>query len=114
MHYRRKSVSASAFLCFQLAFIGSGPRAVANKLAVIVGAGASQDCVAEGAVAEFDTNWRPPLTADLFEGRTAFNRILSKYPKANAVSEIIRTRLRNSEALEDILKDLMSSENLQV
>jgi len=85
-----------------------------KMLAVIVGAGASKDCVAEGAIAEFDTNWRPPLTAELFEPRTPFNRILNKYPKASAVSEIIRTRIRNKENLEDILKDLMSSGNLQV
>lgn len=85
-----------------------------NTLAVIVGAGASKDCVAEGAIAEFNPDWRPPLTAELFAARTPFNRILSKYPKANALSEIIRTRLKKSENLEDILEDLMSSEDLQV
>jgi len=87
---------------------------MSNMLAVIVGAGASKDCVAEGSIAEFNTDWRPPLTAELFEPRTPFNRILNKYSKANAISEIIRTRIRNKENLEDILKDLMSSGNLQV
>jgi len=83
-------------------------------LAVVVGAGASKDCVADMPITEIDSNWTPPLTAALFDARTPFNRILSKYPKANALSEIIRTRLKNSENLEDILKDLMSSDNLQV
>ncbi len=85
-----------------------------KMLAVIVGAGASKDCVAEGTIVEFNTDWRPPLTAELFEPRTPFNRILNKYSKANAVSEIIRTRIRNSENLENILKELMSSANLQI
>jgi hypothetical protein len=87
---------------------------MSKMLSVIVGAGAWKDCVAEGAIAEFNPDWRPPLTAELFAARTPFNRILRKYPQANDLSEIIRTRLENSDNLEDILKDLMSSGNLQV
>jgi hypothetical protein len=87
---------------------------VAKLLAVVLGAGGSLDCVAEGGRAEFDPNWRPPLTKDLFESRANFNRILTKYPKVSALSEIIRTRLKESENLEDVLRDLMSTSNLQV
>src|SRR5258707_1562956 len=85
-----------------------------KMLAVVVGGGASKDSVQESPITEINSDWTPPLTADLFAARTSFNRILSKHPKANALSEIIRTRIKNSENLEDILKDLMSSTNLQV
>jgi hypothetical protein len=85
-----------------------------DSLAIVLGAGASKDCVAEGGITEFESNWRPPLTAELFAPRPSFNEILRKYPKVSAVSENIRVRLRNSENLEDILKDLISVGSPQV
>jgi hypothetical protein len=83
-------------------------------LTVVLGAGASKDCVAEGEISQFDNEWRPPLTSELFAARLNFNTIMNFYPKVSAVSETIRIRLRNQENLEDILQELESSQNLQV
>jgi hypothetical protein len=85
-----------------------------NYLTVVLGAGASKDCVAEGEISQFDNEWRPPLASELFAARPNFNAIMTRYPKVNAVSERIRTKLRNQENLEDILQELESSQNLQV
>jgi len=85
-----------------------------KTLAVIIGAGASKDCVAQGSISAVDENVRPPLTKDLFEFRPSFNAILSKYPKVEALSEEIRVRLRSGEGLERVLKEINSRPDLQV
>ena len=81
-----------------------------KKLTVIVGAGASFDCVQEN-VADFDVDYRPPLTKDLFAFRGAFNRILSKYPKAEALSDQIRTRVSTGTSIEAILREFALEED---
>src|ERR1700746_3462706 len=45
-------------------------------LTVVLGAGASKDCVAEGEIDQFNNDWRPPLTSELFAARANFNTIM--------------------------------------
>lgn len=66
---------------------------MSNFLTVIVGAGASYDCVADGAT-DYDGSWRPPLTSNLFDLRPGFSEILQKYPRAVALSDEIRAWIR--------------------
>jgi hypothetical protein len=87
---------------------------MSKTLVVVIGAGASKDCVAQGSISEFDNEFRPPLTRELFEFRPSFNKILQKYPKVRALSEELRTRLRDGEGLESVLKEIDDNSNLQV
>lgn len=87
---------------------------MSKTLVVVLGAGASKDCVAQGSISEFNDEFRPPLTRELFEFRPAFNRILQKYPKVRALSEELRTRLRDGEGLEPLLREFDVNPNLQV
>lgn len=79
-------------------------------LAVILGAGSSHDCVTENITA-IDTDYRPPLTKDLFSFHPKFNEILHKYQTAEALSERIRTRINAGESLESILRSLQCEPN---
>ena len=82
-----------------------------KRLTVILGAGSSYDCVTPN-VAEHNTDYRPPLTEELFAFRRSFNAILRKYPKAEALSDRIRTRLTARDSLEDLLRSLEEERNL--
>ncbi len=88
--------------------------AISKNLTVIIGAGASHDCV-EAGVTDFNENYRPPLTKDLFSYKDSFNRILKSYPKAEALSDEIRTKLSNKNvSLETLLKELQSERDLEL
>ncbi len=76
-----------------------------GNLAVILGAGSSHDCVTD-TVTYVDTNYKPPLTKELFALRPSFSAILRKYPKAEALSDNIRTRVAAKENIESILRSL--------
>lgn len=78
-----------------------------KNLVIIVGAGASFDC-ADPSKTHINENYRPPLVRDLFAfRRESFNAILSKYPRAEAASDYIRTKLEPGNiSLERILKEL--------
>ena len=82
-----------------------------RKLAVILGAGSSYDCVTAN-VTQYDANYSPPLTKDLFAFRASFNEILRKYPKAEALSDQIRTRVAAGDSLEAILRSLEAERNI--
>lgn len=86
---------------------------------IVVGAGASYDCAVgrPGPSRSPDSNWRPPLTWQLFEPRQVFGPILDAYPGARNTATEIRVRLdRSAEpdtfALEKYLREeLRESEN---
>src|ERR1700682_1514700 len=100
-----------------------------NSLVVVIGAGASYDCIANQSdevplnnrITVVDSDYRPPLTMDLFAPRPAFNEILDNYPLVSGLSEDIRVRLRKgqesesgkSERLEQILRELAASQRFQ-
>jgi hypothetical protein len=92
---------------------------------IVLGAGASYDCVAlktdsdepDPSVTRVNAQYRPPLAKDLFSSGPAFDEILRKYPLATALSEEIRSRLRKSNeegnaTLPEILKEPQSSPSL--
>lgn len=81
---------------------------MSKVLTVIIGAGASYDCVDRKTTAVND-GYRPPLVKDLFENRGSFWGILNKYPGISAETEDIRTRLQNGETIEGILYDLQTN-----
>jgi hypothetical protein len=96
-----------------------------RSLFIVLGAGASYDCVAlktdadepDPSVTRVNVQYRPPLAKDLFSSGHAFDEILRKYPLATALSEEIRSRLRKSSeeqnaTLEEILNELQSSPSL--
>ena len=65
---------------------------------VVLGAGASYDAVNE-SVMSYDSNWRPPLTIDLFQNRPVFNSVLLEmYPQAIPVAQHLRERLDRPQA----------------
>ncbi len=97
-----------------------------RSLLVVLGAGASYDCVAlkpdsnesDPDVTRVNPEYRPPLTKDLFSSRPKFSEILGKYPLATALSEEIRSMLRepNEEqnvTLEQVLRELGNSRSLE-
>jgi hypothetical protein len=78
-------------------------------LAVIVGAGASFDCVTDSDVSPL---WRPPLAKALFENRSpTFTEILAQYPGAENLADQIRSGLANQINLETILRRFSESPN---
>jgi hypothetical protein len=95
-------------------------------LTVVVGAGASYDCVAneenvpsQSRVTEVNDNYRPPLTEGLFSPSRTFNEILKKYAMVSGLSEDIRSKLRRgkipaTKGLEEILRGLASSASADV
>lgn len=84
-----------------------------RTLTVVVGAGASHNCV-DQETNKFRTDLTPPLVQDLFENRDPFNVILRQYPKAEALSATIRSRLRRKEQLESVLKGLAAANDLSL
>jgi hypothetical protein len=97
-----------------------------SSLAIVIGAGASYDCIANESddipphrkTTVVNPNYRPPLTRDLFTPQPAFNEILDRYPLVSGLSEEIRVRLKKaqgsqdgkSESLEQILRELAASQ----
>lgn len=80
-----------------------------SLLTVIIGAGASYDCVDPNDTGCFDSDYRPPLVHELFASRRPFNAILNKYPRARTRSGEIRaalTREGGSVTLERILLEI--------
>ncbi len=85
---------------------------MASKLLVFIGAGASYDC-ADSEVASLESNYQPPLVKELFAARGTFNDILKKYPRVEALSDEIRTRLvRDKISLEALLKEFQAETDL--
>lgn len=96
-----------------------------DKLIVILGAGASYNCVELPSkafpaprlplspITEVDEGFRPPLTVDLFEPKPKFNEILDRYPKVASLSEEIRARIRKEESLEKILREMSEISSFQ-
>jgi hypothetical protein len=63
-----------------------------DRLFVILGAGASFDCVSEEASVPLDPDYWPPLTPDLFTTkRRGYAEILAKYPLIKAASAELST-----------------------
>src|SRR3954464_14578312 len=82
----------------------------AQRLAVIVGAGASYDC---GMHSEADPQWKPPLAKDLFMNRyPSFTNILRLYPGAENLADQLRSGVARGINLETILRSLSESANL--
>jgi len=83
-------------------------------LTVIIGAGASYDCVdRSGSIVVIDEAWRPPLVNQLFDPRESFAPVLKHYPKAEALAGEIRRHLRDATGnqwlpLEQLLKQAAS------
>lgn len=74
-----------------------------ETLTIIFGAGASFDC-ADGNNSQLRGGYRPPLVKDLFAFRPEFNDILSKYRRAETLSDDIRDKLGRGISIESILK----------
>src|SRR5260370_2633099 len=96
-----------------------------SSLTLVIGAGASYDCIAtepddtpqQNRITPINPKYRPPLTKDLFAPQPAFNEILNMYPLVSGLSEDIRARLRKkkngeTEGLEQVLKQLAASQRL--
>lgn len=75
-------------------------------LTVIVGAGASHDCASKW-VSPTNARLRPPLASDIFAAR--FQEILEHYPRVEAHSDEIRSRLDRGGNLESLLRDFLDS-----
>jgi len=79
-----------------------------KQLVVLVGAGASYDCLATG-LPYVEREWRPPLTREIFEMRTTFLNVLRKYPGAVASAENIRASIRRGKPLERVIQEGLTS-----
>jgi hypothetical protein len=75
-----------------------------NTLTVVLGAGASHDCVGNGIGARVNKEFRPPLTNAVFEER--FDTILCSYDRVRAHLDYLRRQLSKKDAnLESILRE---------
>ena len=79
-----------------------------QKLAVILGAGASHDCcpLAKGAI--LDRAWQPPTVVNMFDSG-AFDRVLLEHEEAYALFSPVRTRMVSGWTLEQALKEQVES-----
>jgi SIR2-like domain len=75
-----------------------------KRLTIILGAGASHDCVPTG-ITPANPKLRPPLARDVFA--MTFDDILNHYPRVQGRSDEVRTRLKSGENVEGILKDFL-------
>jgi hypothetical protein len=84
---------------------------VADQLFVVLGAGASFDCVSGQAEQYVELSRRPPLVAGLFDWK--YRDLVNRYPLARAAAADIRPRLDGETVLlEDILRnELRDSEH---
>lgn len=87
-----------------------------KRLVVMLGAGASHDCVnLRGGIVKVNESFRPPLINQLFNFNDPFNAILKKYPKAEALSANIRERIKfKNENLEDILREYFNESDFEL
>src|SRR5213592_520388 len=84
---------------------------MAERLVILLGAGASYDCVdTERNLVE--PGWRPPLVNQLFDARSTFDEILNRYPGARALADQIRTALQQQKPLEELLRDMVGGPTL--
>jgi hypothetical protein len=76
-----------------------------DRLFVIIGAGASFDCVPVGMSVPSDDDYHPPLTPDLFRTRRAgYASILAQYPLAKAAAAELAT-VDSAVSLETQLRE---------
>ncbi len=78
-----------------------------KRLCVILGAGASYDCVGE-PTSLVNWDYRPPLTEQIFEPRGVFSPIFEHYPQALALASLLRGASRR-DGLEAELRNLADS-----
>jgi hypothetical protein len=79
---------------------------VRSRLLVILGAGASHDCVSD--YVERHDEFRPPLVEELFEARESYSRILHRYPLAEQAAADIRPALRgDAVGIETFLRETL-------
>lgn len=84
-----------------------------DDLIVIVGAGASHDCHLEGLTKFADSNWRPPLTKDLFASHPHFQQILNDYRVTHAaVASYIAEGGPAKTPVEKFLKNLIANDDV--
>jgi hypothetical protein len=81
--------------------------ATANRLMVVLGAGASHDCADRDTAAQVNDDYRPPLARDIFARN--FDRILSHYPAVTARLDELRTKLAKGGNFEEIFRALLES-----
>lgn len=95
-----------------------------DLLLVVVGAGASFDCLPDAPLQIFDPlsgdgglTWnevRPPVTRDLVLGSGFHNKVLNRYPAAGGLADELRQRLAvnaTSETLEQVLSEISARES---
>ena len=81
-----------------------------RKLTIVLGAGASLSCV-DDRDAIPNNEWKPPLAAALFNTRMRnYGSILEKYDGARALSSRIRSRTRQGQHFEDVLRSIAQSD----
>ncbi|NQV13589.1 MAG: SIR2 family protein [Parcubacteria group bacterium] len=80
-----------------------------NILTIVIGAGASHDCVNEN-ITNVASGYKPPLVGDLFENRPSFSSILSRFPRAAGLSDEIRTKMSEDISIETILREFSDEE----
>jgi len=68
-----------------------------NNLCLIIGAGASYDCIISDVVVSYEPGFKPPLTANIFS--PSYDFLLKKYPKASTLAVEIRRALKNNPEL---------------
>lgn len=81
-----------------------------GRVAVFIGAGASYDCANTGHIST-NPQFRPPLMEELFDNRTEFDKILSKYLAAASAATSIRYRLERGERIEPILSSIKGNDS---
>jgi hypothetical protein len=82
---------------------------MSKSILVVIGAGASHDLIPKiGAVklASSNDDYRPPLTANLFEPTAVTKEIFDDFPDARALAAPIRRHLASKQLLEPYLKTL--------
>jgi hypothetical protein len=75
-----------------------------KRLTVILGAGASHDCIPHGTIPA-NPLLRPPLARDVFAH--CFQEILGHYPHVEARSDEIRSKLHQGQNIEKILFEIL-------
>jgi len=78
-----------------------------DRLAIIVGAGASYDCADRRTARYVNEKFRPPLARDIFSNQ--FDEILSRYRTLEARLDWLRTKLARGENFEEIFRKLLDS-----
>jgi SIR2-like domain len=79
-----------------------------QKLAVILGAGASRGCLGNGIAAHANNQWLPPLAKELFDRR--FDPLLSRFIRLAAHLDDVRTVLSSEGSnFEKCLRDFYRS-----